>query len=325
MKKIRWGIIGCGDVTEVKSGPALRKAAGSTLEAVMRRNGALASDYARRHGAPKWYDDARALINDPGVDAIYVATPPDSHKIYTLLAAQAGKPVYVEKPMALNHAECREMIAACRASNVPLYVAYYRRALPAFLKIKELIDTGSIGEVRAVNIRLSQPMLSPAELEGALPWRVQPEIAGGGLFMDLAPHMLDFLDYALGPISKVEGRVSNQAGKYPAEDMVSAAFLFECGAHGTGLWCFSAQDSKDVTEIIGSNGTITYSTFNTNPVVVKTAAGIEEIPVVQPAHIQQPLIQTVVDALLEKGTCPSTGETAARTSWVMDQILKSTP
>jgi predicted dehydrogenase len=135
--------------------------------------------------------------------------------------------------------------------------------------------------------------------------------------------MFDFLDFALGPISKVEGHAANQAGKYPAEDIVSAAFQFECGVHGTGLWCFSAHDSEDVTEIIGSKGTITYSTFNTNPVVVKTNAGTKEIPVVHPRHIQQPLIQKVVDALLEKGSCPSTGETAARTSWVMEQILKS--
>src|SRR5438067_5233611 len=157
-------MIGCGDVTEVKSGPGFQKAAHSRLVAVMRRNGALARDYAERHGVPRWYDDAESLVADPEVDAVYVATPPSSHEEYTLLAARAGKPVYVEKPMARDHAECVAMIDACRAAGVPLFVAYYRRALPRFLKIKELIESGAIGEVRFVAITLYKT-LTPQELD----------------------------------------------------------------------------------------------------------------------------------------------------------------
>jgi Oxidoreductase family, NAD-binding Rossmann fold len=149
MRTIRWGIIGCGDVTEVKSGPGFQKANHSRLVAVMRRTGELARDYARRHGVPRWYDNAEALINDPEVDAVYIATPPVAHKDYTLLCARAGKPVYVEKPMALNYQECQFMLRACRAAGLPLFVAYYRRALPRFLKVKQLIDTHAIGEVRS--------------------------------------------------------------------------------------------------------------------------------------------------------------------------------
>jgi len=158
MKTIRWGIIGCGDVTEVKSGPGFQKAEHSNLVAVMRRRGELAKDYAERHGVPRWYDNASQLINDPEVDAVYVATPPSSHKEYTLMIAAAGKPVYVEKPMALNFAECQEMIAACGQHGVPLFVAYYRRTLVRFLKIKELIEAGAIGNVRFVNIVFHQPI-----------------------------------------------------------------------------------------------------------------------------------------------------------------------
>ena len=161
MRTIRWGVIGCGDVTEVKSGPALQQAEHSALVAVMRRNGALARDYARRHGVPRWYDDASALIADAEVDAIYVATPPSSHLEYALLAARAGKPVYVEKPMAMTFAECRAMIDGCRAAGVPLFVAYYRRALARFLEVKRLIDSGAIGEVRFVTLTFSQP-IAPA-------------------------------------------------------------------------------------------------------------------------------------------------------------------
>src|SRR5262245_6562735 len=182
MKTIRWGIIGCGDVTEVKSGPGFQKAEGSSLVAVMRRNGNLARDYAQRHGVPKWYDEAEALIHDPEVDAIYVATPPYAHKEYTLLSAKAGKPVYVEKTMAMNYEECQVMIEACQVAGVPLLVAYYRRALARFLKIKMLIEEGAIGEVQTVHIALYKP-LPPAEaIKGA--WRFQPEIGGGGEFVD---------------------------------------------------------------------------------------------------------------------------------------------
>jgi predicted dehydrogenase len=322
MTAIRWGIIGCGDVTEVKSGPGFQKARGSALVAVMRRNAALAEDYAHRHGVPRWYADAEALIDDPGVDAVYVATPPSTHKHYTLLAAQAGKPVYVEKPMALNHGQCQAMIAACRAAGVPLFVAYYRRALPRFVKIKELLEQGAIGAVRFVNILLTQPT-RPAELEPAtLPWRVQPEIAGGGHFVDLASHTLDFLDYVLGPIRAAQGFAGNQAGLYPAEDVVTGSFCFQSGVQGAGVWCFTAYAAHDSVEIVGERGQISFSTFGADDLVrLVKSDGAREYHIPHPPHVQQPLIQTVVDELLGLGRCPSTGESAARTNWVMDQML----
>jgi predicted dehydrogenase len=318
MKTIRWGIIGCGDVTEVKSGPALQKADHSALVAVMRRNGQLAEDFARRHGVPQWYDDAAALIHDPHVDAVYIATPPSSHKEYTLMSAAAGKPVYVEKPMARNTAECQAMIAACHKANVPLFVAYYRRALARFLKIKELLDKQAIGEIRMITVTLYQPPPSEQNLN----WRVDPNTAGGGYFVDLASHMLDFLDFILGPISQVHGFASNHGRLYPAEDIVTGTFLFASGVHGVGTWCFTAHERLDHTEIVGSKGKIAYSTFDDQPIILTTAAGTQELPYDYPPHIQQPLIQQMVNALNEIGTCASSGETAVRTTWVMEQMLQ---
>lgn len=321
MRTIRWGMIGCGDVTEVKSGPGFQKADHSSLVAVMRRNGALARDYAERHQVPRWYDSADALIRDAEVDAVYVATPPSSHKQYTIMTAAAGKPVYVEKPMALNYGECQEMIEKCRSAGVTLFVAYYRRALPRFLKIKELVDSGTIGDVRFVNVTLYQ-QAAPEDLTSeTLPWRVVPEIAGGGRFVDLAAHTLDFLDYTLGPIVEAQGRAANQAGRYDAEDIVTGTFRFASGVQGTGAWCFSAYDKCDVTEIVGSLGKISFSTFGTEPVKLITGQDVCEYAFEYPQHIAQPLIQTVVNELIGVGTSPSTGESAARTSWVMDRML----
>lgn len=322
MDSIRWGIIGCGDVCEVKSGPAFQRAEGSALVAVMRRDREKAADFARRHGVPRFYDDAEALANDPEVDALYVATPPSTHGLYAQLAARVGKPVYVEKPMARTRAECDEMVAACARAGVPLFVAYYRRALPRFLKIKELLDAGALGAIRAVSTTITQPP-APAHLDRAKPpWRVQPEIAGGGLFLDLASHTLDLLDFLLGPIAEVSGRAQNLGGLYEAEDTVSSAFRFASGAQGVGLWCFVASERMDRTEILGSRGRISFATFDDPPLVVETAAGREELRIAHPPHIQQPMVQRVVDQLLGKGRAPSTGETAARTSWVMDEMLR---
>jgi len=319
MQTIGWGMIGCGSVTEVKSGPGFQKARGSRLVAVMRRNGELAKDYAGRHGVPRWYDTAEALIADPEVDAIYVATPPYAHKTYALMAAEARKPVYVEKPMAMNFAECQAMLEACRAGGVPLLVAYYRRALDRFLKVKEIVDAGLIGVPRAVTVALYRPHVAPPP--GTADWRVDPAVAGGGHFVDLASHTLDFLDYVLGPIRTARGLAANQARLYPAEDIVAAAFEFESGVQGTGLWWFAGLTHVDRTEILGTRGRVVFASFDEDPVLLQAGGETTEFTIPHPLHIQQPLIQTVVDQLNGVGRCPSTGETAARTTRVMDQIL----
>ena len=320
-EKVRWGIIGCGDVTEVKSGPAFQKIKNSELVAVMRRTGELAKDYAERHHVPKWYDDADALINDPDVDAVYIATPPGSHKEYTIKVAKAGKPVYVEKPMALNFVECNEMIAACKETRVPLYVSYYRRALPRFVKIKELLENRAIGDVRYVSTTQYQKASEDVKDSQNLPWRVQPELSGGGLFFDLASHTLDLLDFLLGPIKDVQGFASNQAGYYRAEDIVTGTYRFESGIHGVGSWCFTAFEDVDVNEIVGSKGKITFSTFGNEPIVLTTVSGTEQWSFESPQHVHQPLLETIVaDLTGDRGQCPSTGVTSARTNWVMGEI-----
>jgi predicted dehydrogenase len=288
----------------------------------MRRNGDLAKDYALRHNVPKWYDNAESLINDTDVDAVYIATPPAFHKEYTLKCAQAGKPVYVEKPMARNFEECTAMIEACENAGVPLFVAYYRRALDRFVKVKELIDSGKIGEIRFVSIILYKKPLQIDLSSGDLPWRVIPEISGGGEFLDLASHTLDALDYILGPIKEAKGYAGNQAKLYNAEDIVSASLSFESGVKGTGMWCFSSFSDYDMNEIVGSKGKISFSTFGSEPVILTTNDGITPIDLINPVHIQQQLIQSVVNELNDIGVCPSIGVSAARTSRIMDEILK---
>lgn len=322
LKEIRWGIIGCGDVCEVKSAPAMQKIPGSQLVAVMRRNGAKAADYAKRHGVPSWYDNAQQLINDPEVNAIYIATPPSSHASYTALAARAGKPVYVEKPMARTFAECQQMISQCQEHGVPLHVAYYRRSLPQFLKVKSLLESGAIGAVRMVHLELYQA-LEPAIVRGLdNNWRVDPAIAGGGFFYDLASHQLDYLDFLFGPIAAASGFCANQAGHYEAEDIVNASFRFENGILGQGSWCFTTGQAavKEEAKIIGAEGQISFHYFTSAKVRLENEEGIKEFDFELPKHIQQPLIEQIVADLQGQGQSPSTGDSAARTNWVMEQI-----
>jgi 1,5-anhydro-D-fructose reductase (1,5-anhydro-D-mannitol-forming) len=321
-RTIHWGIIGCGDVCETKSGPAFQKADHSDLSAVMRRDAAKAEDFARRHGVPRWYSDADALIADPGVDAVYVATPPDTHALYALKAAEAGKPVYVEKPMARNHAECLAMIEGCRRAGVPLFTAYYRRRLPRFLKAKEILEQGGIGEVRTVSVTFNQAPGERFARKAAPPWRVVPEISGGGLFLDLASHTLDILDFLLGPIAEAKGLAANLSGDHAVEDAVAAAFSFASGPLGAGTWSFTSHEREDRCEISGSKGRLSFATFGESPIRWTTAEGTREFPIANPPHIQQPLIQSIVMELNGEGRCPSTGESGARTNWVMDGILK---
>jgi predicted dehydrogenase len=320
---IKWGIIGCGNVTEVKSGPAFSKVENSRLVAVMRRDASLAEDYARRHNVPKFYSNASELINDPEVNAVYIATPPGSHMEYALEVIRAGKPVYIEKPMAVSFAECEKINNAARKHNIPVFVAYYRRALPGFLMVKKMIEDGVIGKVLFVQMQLFK-FPSPDERSGKLPWRVDPKIAGGGHFFDLASHQLDWLDYVFGPVQKVKSVVTNHSGLYEAEDFVAADFVFPNNVICTGTWSFSVspEASRDTIEIIGDKGTISFSTFDFKPIVVTNGSGTAEYVNERPEHVQLFLINKIVKALEGKGESPSTGITGARTSWVMDEVVK---
>ena len=330
-KKIRgdniiWGIIGVGDVCEIKSAPAMNLIEHSSIGAVMRRSGEKAADYAKRHGVPRWYSDAQQLIDDKDVNAIYIATPPSSHSHLTRLAAPARKPIYVEKPMGLNYQDCLQMNAVCAKYNVPLFVAYYRRSLPNFLKVKELLNQGIIGDIRAVEIKLTQPLSTNIIANSPDNWRVDPAISGGGYFVDLASHQFDLLDFLIGKITNATGYNNNQAGLYAAEDIVSASYRFDNDVLGTGLWCFTSSQvaAEENMTIIGALGQISFQCFGDNAVVLTTdQGGQESFSFEMPKHIQHPHIQSIVDDLMGVGTSNSTGDSASRSNWVIDQILKN--
>jgi hypothetical protein len=324
MNTIRWGMIGCGSVTELKSGPAFNKAAGSKLIAVMRRDKEKLKDYATRHHVPYAFTDADELINHPEVDAVYIATPPKFHEQYAIAAMKVGKPVYVEKPMALDVAACMRMEAYSKESGVKMVVAHYRRALPLFLEVKKLIDANAIGKIRSVRIEMLKQAggnLNPVEN-----WRIDPALAGGGYFYDLAPHQLDLIFYYFGKAIHYAGTSSNQAGLYAAEDTVHGTMLLENGIEFTGEWNFagSTSEDKDLFEIVGTKGKISFPVFGHDILLEQINEVLdnkETIHFEPPMHNQQNFIEKVVQYFLGTGSNPCSAADALQSMRVMESFV----
>ncbi len=318
--EIKWGIIGAGDVTEVKSGPAFQRVGHSRLVAVMRRDADKARSYAERHGVPVWYTDARKLIDDPDVNAIYVATPPDSHAAYAIAAMQAGKPVYLEKPMTLNRWQAEELLQAQQALGGRVSVAHYRREQPYFKQVKELIQS-EIGVPRLANLRFYQRPLSDELLRSpGMRWRLDPAQSGGGLFHDLAPHQIDILYHLFGDISHSEGISHNQAGQYAAADAVSGHILFESGVLFTGHWAFQAWADLDACEVIGSEGQVSFSFFHNRPIELVNGRGTSRFQHEPLAHVQEPMIAAVVSYFRGEGPNPCSPQEGLEVMKVLDRF-----
>ncbi len=324
LTKVSWGIIGCGDVAEVKSGPAFYKLPDSELVAVMRRDVGLAADYARRHNVPRYYSNANELIADPGVTAIYVATPHSSHCEYTLRALKAGKPVYVEKPMGINYAECLKMMETSKQYNTPLYVAYYRRSLPYFIKVKELLDSGAIGSPTGVLLKFSLPPQPSDYNRGLLSWRLRKDISGGGYLLDMGSHQINILQFFFGRIVDVVAEVENRAGLYDVEDYARATLTFESGLTVNCVWNFAAiaDERTDSVQVSGTRGVLRFSVF-----FMENIHLINDRPckIVMPKeeHVQMPHIRNINNFILHNDFNSEWTEDAAQTSLILDKILSS--
>jgi len=319
-KVINWGIIGAGDVCEKKSGPAYQKTEGFQLKAVMRRDYDKAKDFAKRHGVENFYSSADELINNPEIDAVYIATPPNSHLENALKVAEAGKICCVEKPMAVTFKECKTMLTAFKEKNLPLFVAYYRRSLPRFLQIKTWIDQKEIGDIRHIHWALSKPA-NEVDLSGNYNWRTDKAIALGGYFDDLASHGLDFFHYILGEVESVDGQSSNQQQLYSAKDALSESWVHKNGFTGSAFWNFGSWKREDQVEIIGNKGSIIFSVFDENPIQLITPKETISLTIEHPKNIQLYHVQNMKKHLDGAEKHPSTGKTALHTAWIMDKIL----
>lgn len=312
-------MIGAGDVTEMKSGPAFNKVENSTLVALSRRNADKARDYANRHNVPDWYTDADTMLNRHDINAIYIATPPSSHKEYALAALKAGKDIYLEKPMALNAYESVEIIDLAERLGRKICLAHYRRELPCFKQVKELIDSGIIGEIQYAKIEIFQPEASAIIAQSEENWRTNAAVSGGGLFHDIAPHQIDLMLHYFGLPMDFSGF---SRGRTPeVADIVSGQIAFESGTVFQGVWNFTAPRSEtcDKCTLLGSRGRIELS-FYEERVSLETAEINEIFEFSNPKNIQLPLIDRVVKHFSGEGENPCTGQDGLRVMEIMDKF-----
>ncbi len=326
MSEIRWGIIGCGSVTELKSGPAFNKVPNSSLVAVMRRDASKAEDYARRHNVPAWYSNAEPLLNNPEITAVYIATPPSSHEEYVMAAIDKGKNVYVEKPMSINYSSAKKMADYAAEKNVKLCVAHYRRQQPVFLKIRALLESGAIGQPLTAELKFYRKPLSSEELaRPGVAWRINSSISGGGLFHDLAPHQLDLARYFFGEAIAISSISYNQAGLYEAEDVIAGNIQFKNGVLFNGIWSFNtaAINETDLFTIFGSKGKLSFQVFGEPLITLKNEEEEKVYSFEKPQHVQQYLIEAVVNYFLGKAKNPCSGLDGAEVMKWMDAFTKS--
>ena len=315
MKKVTFGIIGCGDVTEVKSGPAFQKLPSTELKWVMRRDEEKLRDYATRHNVEHYSTDYKDLLVDSEVDAIYIATPPHMHKFYTLEAARHKKDVYVEKPMALTVDDCLEMIDVCREEGVKLFVAYYRRAHDKFKKVKALIESGEIGEIRSFSYDFVSPV---PEHNPDRPWLYKKEIAGAGKLYDVGSHMIDLILYLFGEVKYATGISANQSKELEVEDNTSGIITFKNGVQGTVQLTFNAMDNEDRMTVVGSKGKISFGIMNNEPVELVREGKKEMLEFDALEHVQMPMIELVSRTILGDEIMDTTGTYGLKTQEVIE-------
>ena len=325
MKHISWGFIGLGEATERKSGAAFNAVTESHVEAVFSRSAHDARTYANLYGVPHWYTDAQSMIENPNVNAIYIATPPSAHAAYAIMAMRAGKPCLIEKPLASSYEDCVRINRVAEQTGVPCFVAYYRRYLPYFKTVRDILRRGVIGKVLSIQIRFAVPAneLDNDGNKDDRPWRLQPQEDGRGYFYNLAPHQFDLLQYLFGIIVKAHGYTANRTGHYKVEDTVNAVFRFEDGLCGSGSWSFAAHESakEDSMEIYGTEGRIVFSVYDYEPITLYTSEGMKSFDIKNPHYVQEPLIRAVVQDLQGYGKCKINSVEATPTNWVMDRIL----
>ena len=318
-KQVRWGFLGCGNVVRKKSGEAFRCVPNSTINAIMRRDIAAAEDAARHFGAPVWCNTQEALLA-ADIDAVYIATPPGLHYEQAMACLRSGKPVYLEKPFARNYTEAAALTEAFHTAGIPLYVGHYRRALPRFLKIRQLLNDGIIGQIQSVDFFLNR-VFDPKEAQTK--WLYNPVLSGGGKFYDIAPHTIDIFQFLFGEIDTVSGSAFNLDVGCPLENLVVMDVTTGQGIRGHLRFCCTAAEKRDRMTVAGSEGTMEFSVHGKMDIKVRNQQGtlIEDMTIQDPITVEQPMVQTVVEDLLGLGHCLCHAKEVLSTYHVIDQVL----
>lgn len=322
MKNIKWAMIGCGAVTEKKSGPGLYKSKNSELLGVYDENISRAKDYAKRHNISKVYENVDEIMNDKNVDAVYLPVPPKYHKDYTILCLKNSKIPYVEKPLALTFEEGKEILDLSSKTKIPVYVAYYRRAMEKYLFIKEIIDSGKLGKISTIQLWQFMKVELEDKNKENLHWRLIPEITLGGKFVDMATHVIDITQFFFGDIVEVQGFASNNGGFYEVEDTVTATFKYKNGIVGTGNWNYVSSYDDEKMIITGDKGVLKTTGLFNGAVEMEISEERTVYSFEEPEHVAQPYIQEIVNEMLGIGKSNANIKSALNNLKVVDKILE---
>ena len=317
MTVIKWGLIGAGDIARKRVAPALHDLANCDLVAVSRGRADLAESFAAEFGVKSWYADWREMLR-ADIDAVYIATPVFLHAEQTIVGAEAGKHVLCEKPMALDTSECDRMIAACKANNVKLGIAYYRRFYPVLERVRQILASGEIGRAVVAHINAFEYVDMSSDSERH--WFLEKAKSGGGPMMDFGCHRLEVLTDLFGKVRLSESITANVEFDREVEDTAAVLLQFESGPCASLVVTHAAREPQDTLEIFGTAGSIHIPVLNTGEMRIKTAAGERAESHPPHSNIHQPMIEDFTDAVL-KGREPRVGgETGRAVARLEDKI-----
>ena len=316
---VRWGLIGCGDIAARRVAAALRDTPHSSLVAVARRQAARAEAFAREHGARRAHADWRDLVRDDEVDAVYVATPVRVHAEQTVAAAEAGKHVLCEKPMALTAAECERMIAAADRNGVRLGVAYYRHHYPVVARLRELLASGEIGQPILCRVDVFEPF--DAAPGAARAWLLDKEEAGGGPMMDFGCHRIEVLLDLFGPVRDVQGFPANVRYRdREVEDTCVAHLRFQNGTEAVLAVTHAVSERRDTLDVYGTAGSVHVPVLNDGSIQLVTTGGSREERLPPHVNLHQPLVEDFVGAVRGRRDPTVSGAIGLEVSRVLDAI-----
>ena len=321
--QLRWGLIGAGDIVRRRVAPALIDSPSCDIVAVSRGRPELAAAFAADIGARRWYSRWQELVADPDVDCVYVATPVDVHAEQTIAAAEAGKHVLCEKPMAMTTAECDRMIAACRAHHVRLGIAYYRHFYPVILRVKTILESGDIGQPVFAQVNAFE-YFDPAP-DHPRRWLLDPARAGGGPMMDFGCHRLEVLMHLFGAVRRTAAVTANVVFDRAVEETAAVLLQFEGGPCAAVTVTHAAEEPQDTLQVFGTRGSVHVDELNAGSLRIRTGnqSRVESHP--PAANIHRPLIDDFVEALLTDREPAVTGEIGRAVAAFEDVIYAVAP
>jgi predicted dehydrogenase len=295
---LNWLVVGIGDITRKRVIPAIQTPPRSVLRGLVTRDIRKAEAYP---GVRTWARVEEALAADPGIDAVYVASPVVHHAAQTIACLQAAKHVLCEKPVAMNYAEAESMVAEAARTGKLFGVAYYRRLYPKLMRAKELIAAGVIGK----------PLFVEGVYHGWLEseergWLRDPAIAGGGPLYDVASHRIDACNFLFGKPERATGLRSNALHDLKVEDSATVLIAYTGGVHGVVDARWNAHVPRDEFRVIGTDGALELTPLNGPE--IRWPGGVEHLPVA--ANVHQPLIENFVTAALDGAPLACPGDEA---------------